>query len=351
MSLYSLPVEDDPPPEAVRVSAIVLAYGDEPDLANCLQALRERGPAQLELVVVDNGCTRTDLDELVGAAGGMLVRPERNGGFAGGCNDGARRATGDVLVFVNSDAFVEDGCIETLVATVADPRVGVASACIVLDDAPATVNSVGNPVHVSMLSWAGGFGDPVEAHGESGTVTSATGCVLAMRRERWQQLGGFWGELFAYLEDAELSLRCHQQGLDVRYVAEARARHRYEFSRNDQKLYLLERNRLLLLATLYEKRTLLRLLPVLASFELLMVALSLRQGWLRAKLRGAWWILRNRRLVADRRHRMQRERVVPDADILPRLSTRVAPGNVPMPRGIGLYNRAVEAWCQLVLRR
>lgn len=334
-----------------RVSAIVLAYGAEPDLDECMAALRRNGPSDMQVVVVDNGCTRDDLDAIVTRHDALLFRPQMNEGFAGGCNFGARHAAGDVFVFVNSDAFVEPGCISALVQVAVRPSVGIASACIVLDEEPTVVNSVGNPIHVSGMSWAGGFGEPVEGHLVSGQIASATGCVMAATRERWDQLGGFWGDLFAYLEDTELSIRCWQRGLEVRYVAEARARHRYEFSRNELKLYLLERNRLAVLATTYAGSTLLRLAPVLVAFEALMCALALRQGWFRAKLRGYAWLWRNRTMLRERRSGIQAERRVSDTDVLGRFARRIEPANVDPPPGLGVFNTIVSAWCRLALGR
>lgn len=334
-----------------RVSAVVLAYGDEPWLELCLTALREDGGDELEIVVVDNGCTFEGFDELVERVGGSVLRPASNLGFASGCNAGARSATGDVLVFVNSDAIVERGCIDGLVAALADRRIGLASACIVLADSPERVNSVGNPVHVSGLTWAGGFGDPVSLHTRSMPVTSATGCVLAARRETWTELGGFWDDLFAYLEDTELSLRCWLRGLEVQYVAGARARHHYEFGRNDRKFYLLERNRLLLIATLYRTTTIVRLAPVLLLFELLMLLLALRQGWLPAKLRGWFWIVRHFSLVRRRRRHVQRTRSCGDQVILTRLRRRLDPSNVSAPPGVAVVDAIVRGWCRIALPR
>ncbi len=327
----------------------MLAFGAEPDLEECLAALRRNGPEDLELVVVDNGCTRGDLAEVVHRHDGRLLRPARNEGFAGGCNFGAQHATGDLLLFVNSDAFIEPGCVDALRSVACQPTVGIASACIVLDDRPDLVNSVGNPVHVSGMSWAGGFGEPVSAHAESGCVASATGCVLAVTSTRWAELGGFWGELFAYLEDTELSIRCWQRDLEVRYVAEARARHRYEFSRNDLKMYLLERNRLAVVATTYATGSLLRLAPVLAAFEVLICALAIRQGWFRAKLRGYGWLLRNGSRIAARRRVVQASRTVPDRRTLERFTRRLEPANVAPPPGLGAFNAVVEAWCRIAM--
>ena len=147
------------------------------------------------------------------------------------------------------------------------------------------LNSAGNPVHLIGLSWAGGMGTP-ETRTAPYDVTGASGACLLLATTVWKQLGGFDEEYFAYLEDSELSLRAWRLGLAARCVPTAVARHHYEFSRNAHKMHLLERNRLMLLATVWPRRALILLAPVLAACELGLLALGtvqrLAQGrWLR----------------------------------------------------------------------
>ena len=123
-----------------------------------------------------------------------------------------------------------------------------------------------------------------------------------------ESLGGFPDEWFAYHEDSHLSLLAWQRGLRVRYEPTAVVHHHYEFSRIARKSYLLERNRLLNLLTLYQLRTLLVLLPPLVLFELLTLALSVKEGWLVDKVRGYTWIVRHGAVVRKHRQSAQTQR-------------------------------------------
>ena len=189
------------------------------------------------------------------------------------------------------------------------------------------MNSAGNPVHYAGLSWAGGLGEPAAQHAEPRDIASVTGAAVAVRRELFEAMGGFCELMFAYCEDAELSLRCWQRGLRCRYVPDAVVLHRYEFGRNPSKMYLLERNRLLLLLTLYERRTLLLLTPALLGLELAMVAVALRQGWARQKAAGWWWLLRHATEVRQRRRVVQAARTRGDAQVVDLLTGDFAPGD------------------------
>ena len=80
---------------------------DRPDLsATCLQRIAENTPEPHEVIVVDNGSQPHSVD--------VTVRNPTNRGFAVACNQGARRANGDVLVFLNNDTEVQAGWLPPL---------------------------------------------------------------------------------------------------------------------------------------------------------------------------------------------------------------------------------------------
>jgi hypothetical protein len=157
--------------------------------------------------------------------------------------------------------------------------------------------------------------------------------------------------LFTYYEDTELSLRTRLAGYDVRYVPSAVARHRYEFGRHPAKLYLLERNRLATLLTVYERRTLILVLPMLVLQEGLVLAMAVRDGWLPAKVRGWWWLARNAGALRTRRRLVQQRRRVSDAALVPYLSARIEPSQVAQPVLLDAVNAGLEAWWRLVAPR
>jgi GT2 family glycosyltransferase len=302
-------------------------------------------------VLVDNGSARPDVVSRWEARPGVTVlRPGRNLGYAGGCNAGARAASGDTLVFVNSDAIVQPGAIDAIAAAVAPPGVGLACASIRLADRPELLNSAGNPFHYLGVVWAGHLGEPAADHAQGGDVATVTGATFAVRRAVWLALGGFEESWFAYHEDSDLSLRAWQQGWRVRFEPASVVHHHYEFTRHARKSYLLERNRLLNLLTLYQLRTLLVLLPMLALFELLMLLLAARQRWLREKLLGYAWIVRHAGDVARRRRRVQRARVRDDRDLAPMWASRLVLASIEQPPGLGPLNALLAAYWRVARR-
>ena len=330
----------------MSTTAIVLAYGDERWLGDCLSALAAEG---VDIVVVDNGSTRAELLAEWERRGGItIVRPGRNLGFAGGCNAGAAVAGGETFAFVNSDAIVQPGAIAALTsALTATPDTGLVCASIRFADAPQLLNTAGNPFHYVGMVWSGHFGEPAAEHATPVDVATVTGATFAVRRDVWEALGGFADDWFAYNEDSELSLRAWQRGWRVRYEPAAVVHHHYEFSRHPRKSYLLERNRLLNLLTLYQLRTLLVLAPMLLLFEVLMFALSVRQGWWPEKLRGYRWIIRHVRRVAERRRAVQHARVRSDRDLAPMWAGRLVLASIENPPGLGAVNAVLDGYWRL----
>ena len=169
--------------------------------------------------------------------------------------------------------------------------------------------------------------------------------LVMIRAEVWKELGGYESNYFAFHEDADMSWRCWQKGLRVQYVPDAIGRHRYEFSRVDNKMYLVERNRLIFMFTCWDSRTLMLLSPVIAATELAMLLIGWRSGWLAEKVHGWGWLLSHRRWLRQRRREVQSNRTVSDRELAPLLSERLDAKNFPIPHFLrGLDAAAASYW-------
>ena len=312
----------------MSASVIVLAHGAEPLLEECVRALVADGAD--EVVVVDNMAARGPVAAVADLPRVRLLSPGRNLGFAGGCNYAAGHTTGDVLVFVNSDAVVRAGALDALVRRASVPEIGLACASIRLADDPEMLNTAGNPIHYLMFSWVGSLGEPASEHTEVTEVASITGVMFAVRRTVWDELGGFDPDYVAYCEDVYLSMRAWQAGYRVVHEPASVVLHHYDFARNAAKFYLLERNRLMNLILLPELRTRRILMAPALAVEAGVLAVAVRDGWARDKVQGWRWLLAHRRSLAERRRDVQEHRQVRDRDLAPLLRGALDP-----PEGLG----------------
>src|SRR5260221_3206595 len=316
-------------PTVPRATAVILAYGDEQWLEEAVASVLASAGVDVDLVLVDNGCTTDAVAKVKDLDRVRLLTPTGNTGFAGGCNLGAAEADGDYLVFVNSDAVVAPDVLAKLIAAADEPGVGLASASIRLADAPDTINSAGNPLHYTGLSWSGGHGRPASEFAERRPVLGGSGCCFAIRRDLWNELDGLCEQFFCYFEDTEMSLRLWQRGLLPMYVPDAVVRHYYEFSRTPTKLYLLERNREIVLLTMYQRRTLILVAPMLLLTEAAMLASAVAGGWTKQKVRGWAWLRQNRAWIKERRALVQSQPTVPDAALVRPFTATFHARNLP----------------------
>jgi GT2 family glycosyltransferase len=334
--------------ELPRVSAIVLAWKAEPWLRRSVEALLASEKVPVDVVLVDNGCTTDDVEVLERLPDVTVVRPGRNLGFSGGCNAGVAGSTGEYVALVNGDAVVEPTTLARLVDELHRPDVGIAAGAVRLAEDPSLLNSSGNVVHVLGLSWVGGFREKETRTAPTDTASAMGACVV-LTRAHWDRLGGFFEPYFAYHEDADLSIRTWRLGQRVVNVPDAVAVHRYEFSRNPIKYYLVERNRLIFVSTLWSARALVLLALPLAAVEVALVLFAAKQGWLKDKVRGWGWLWRHRKELRARRKLVQAERLVPDREWMRLLTARIDTPLVDVPLRAPL-NAVMNAYWQLVRR-
>lgn len=332
-----------------HVSIVVVAYDCGAQLERCLRALHEDDPTR-EVIVVDNGTPSAELQATARALQATVVTPPENLGFAAGCNVGARVATGDVLVFLNPDTVPAPGAVGSLVAALADESVGIAMGRLRLLDRPSLLQSAGTAVHVTGLGWSDRYGEPASAVSELTEVAAPCGAAMALRADVFAELGGFRNDYFLYMEDVELGWRTRMTGRRVVLVPEANVYHDYDFERNGRKRYFMERNRVAFLVSAFALRTLLLLMPLLVATEIAMVAIALRQGWLRDKLASWGWLVRNARTLARHRRATQRLRRVPDRRLVSALTARVDPAMLRVPLIVTILNPIVVGYWALARR-
>jgi O-antigen biosynthesis protein len=235
-------------PDDSRVSICILVLERTEMALGCLDALRRPGgsPRGTELVVVANGTPLDQLDGLTAHEDVVLVVNQENLGFAAGCNQAASVARAPLLVFLNDDSTVDNGCIDALIRAASDdPEIGAVGARIVwvdgtLQEAGSVLWRDGSTSHVGE-----GLPPGSNAYQEPRDVDWASANGLLVTRRAWDVVGGFDERYFpAYYEDVDLCMALAEQGLRTRYEPQARLVHRG--SQSSSKVYrdfLLTRNR------------------------------------------------------------------------------------------------------------
>lgn len=101
----------------MKFSIVVPVYNVDAYLDNCLASLQAQDFADFEVICVNDGSTdrsREILSEWAGKLPQMKVVDRVNGGLSAARNTGLAAATGDYVVFVDSDDWVESSMLSRL---------------------------------------------------------------------------------------------------------------------------------------------------------------------------------------------------------------------------------------------
>lgn len=331
-------------------SVIIVTYQSEAFIGPVLDALLsdDRGPD--EVIVVDNASTDATR-EIVDRPGVRLIASKQNLGFAGGCHAGADAATGSVLVFLGHDTVPRPGWLDPLVASVDDPDIGAAMATIEDADEPGRFNTSGGYLTYFGLAWVSDLGEPIPPYEpDLVDVPFPSGAAMAITAENWVRFDGFRQSLFMYHEDTDLGWRLRLAGLRVVRVPASRVLHHYDFSRAPEKMYWLERNRHILLATNYRLPTRILLAPAFLIADLGVWFVALRDGWYRQNARARRNVFDTRALRPFERRATAKVRTVGDATILRTMDWSVSGvRQVSSPRGSGVVDAILGAYLRAVL--
>lgn len=204
--------------EQPDVSIVIPVYNKWPLTAACLSSLAETaGGLTFEVIVVDDGSDDETQESLAAIEGLIYIRNDRNLGFVGSCNRGARRARGEYLVMLNNDTRVLEGWLDELVGTLKRrPDAGLVGARLVYPD--GRLQESGGLIFSDGSGWNYGREDDAGKpdYNFMREVDYCSGACIAMRTELFVQLGGF-DERYApaYYEDTDLAFRVREAGLKV----------------------------------------------------------------------------------------------------------------------------------------
>jgi GT2 family glycosyltransferase len=210
------------------ISVIVLNYNGRRWLPGCLDALAaQRGAPPFEVLVADNGSTDGSLELLAERFPHVqIVSNGANIGFAAGNNAGAKRASGEWLVFLNNDTVPEADWLARLHAPCRDdPSISVTTSRVVFLDAPAIVDSAGDGYLRAGGAYKHGHRAGVAECGQSREVFGACGAAFLIRRALFEEMGGFDERFFMVYEDVDLSYRLRLASHRIWYAADAIVHH------------------------------------------------------------------------------------------------------------------------------
>lgn len=249
------------------VSVVVLNRNGKRYLEECLTSLQSQTYPNLELILVDDASTDGSV-ELVRQRfpGVRIIQLATNLGFAAN-NQGMRSARGEYVALINNDTRADNNWIlEMVQAAEADHTVGMCAPKILSIHNPRIIDSVGGLL-IYPDGMSRGRGRLQVDRGQfdaPGEALLPSGCAGLYRKTMLGEVGGFDGDFFAYCEDTDLGLRCRLAGWKARSVPSAVVHHHYSGywqGYSPRKAFLVERNRIWVLAKNFPGRLVWKALP------------------------------------------------------------------------------------------
>jgi GT2 family glycosyltransferase len=211
-----------------RCSIIIPVYNNAALTRRCLDALLgTAAQASFEVVVVDDASTDATRRLLAGYGGRIrTVRQQANKGFSAACNAGAAVASGEYLVFLNSDVLPEADWLDALVRYAeSHPRAAAVGSKLLFPD--GTIQHAGvvvcHDLHPRHLY--AGFPADHPAVNKSRRFQIVTAASILLRRGPFEEAGGFDVAFRNGFEDADLCLRLDERGHEVHYCHESVGHH------------------------------------------------------------------------------------------------------------------------------
>ncbi|TKB79772.1 MAG: glycosyltransferase, partial [Nitrospira sp.] len=182
------------------VSVVVCSYNGSRIIRDCLEGLRRLAYPNYEVIVVDDGSTDSTAS-IAREYECRLIRTE-NRGLSSARNTGMKEATGEIIAYLDDDAWPDSHWLHYLVnmfETTAHVGVGGPNLPPPGDGliADCVANAPGGPVHV-LLS------DEVAEH--------IPGCNMAFRKSCLEAIGGFDVQFRTAGDDVDVCWRLQDKG-------------------------------------------------------------------------------------------------------------------------------------------
>lgn len=204
-----------------RISFIIPNWNHKAFLGKCISSIYSTTALPLEIIVVDNGST-DDSVTFVGTSFPDVkwIQNAVNLGYARATNQGAEAAKGDILILLNNDVVLLDGCVHTLVSFLERTSdAGAASPLLWYPNGELQISCRRFPSPPSLLlelfrihklgpyrRWK----LTAEEHLEGGVVQQPMASVLAVTRDCWNAVGSMDERFTVFFNDVDWCFRLYR---------------------------------------------------------------------------------------------------------------------------------------------
>ena len=219
------------------VAVVTVTYSPGPALEDFLTSLRRATSCELDIVLADNGSVDGSVQAAARDDDVRLVETGGNVGYGSAANIGVRQTSAELVVVANPDIVWEPGSLDALIAATRRwPTGGAFGPLIhtpdgVIYPSARQLPSLGRGIGHALFGWwwptnpwTAAYRVEAEAPRER-TAGWLSGSCLLLRRDAFDDVGGFDPGFFMYFEDLDLGDRLGRAGWQNVYVPTAAVTH------------------------------------------------------------------------------------------------------------------------------
>jgi GT2 family glycosyltransferase len=218
------------------ISIIIVSYKGWARLTKCLEALNEftGNNYSTEVIIIDN---KSDDDTIIRIEEQFpkfrFIYNKINGGFANGCNLGAKNATGEYFLFLNPDTVATEQEVEKLLNTARQNNTYSILSCRQVSEIGKECNATGRFPRLDNLT---GFQRAifmtrrVEDISDNKGISFPewiSGSVVFMRKATFQKLNGFDEDFWMYFEDVDICKRVRNMHGEIAFCSQITIEHNH----------------------------------------------------------------------------------------------------------------------------
>lgn len=271
-------------------SIIIVTWNALDHLKNYLPSVAETDYSNFEIIIADNASDDGSKDWIRSNFPDVKIASfDRNYGYCGGNNRAVPFATKEILLFLNNDVEVERNWLHGINEALNDPKIAAVQP---------KMKAYLNKDHFEYAGAAGGFidklgfpfcrgrlFDTIEAdngqYDDTIDLFWASGAALAIRKDIFNDMGGFDEDFEFHMEEIDLCWRLQNQGFRISYASNSTVYHLGGGSlpmQSPRKVFYNFRNSLYMLWKNYSTGSLLLLFPIRILLDVIAAWKTLLEG-------------------------------------------------------------------------
>jgi len=303
------------------VSIIILNYNAGNLLIDCISSILKSHYKNFEIILVDNVSNDQSHKKCKEKFPSItLIENSENLGYCEGNNVGLREAHGQFIVVLNPDTIVDSYWLDELLKAYQTNGEGMYQPKFLATTDHSMLLSTGNMIQLFGFGYSRSKGERDKQLFENfEQIDYASGTCLFTSRAIIEKIGLFDPFLFAFHDDLELCWRGAIININSFYVPKSIVYHPkegYSFKWSPLKFKLMERNRKYCLLTLYDRSTIVKMLPALLIIDVAVLLFYVTRGIGKMKILADWEILKNLKTINRKYSHNQKIKQVPDSELI-----------------------------------